>query len=86
MKTINEILEEFEEFMSKYNLPSKVMLMASGFFRTALNQQREEMASVLEKTFDGCTCGFHGYKVLPNCKTEKHWNECARCIIKKLND
>lgn len=44
-------------------------------------QERTLLREKIEKTFNGCQCGFHGYYVLPDCESEHHGDNCARCIL-----
>ena len=43
-----------------------------------------EVSKKLRVSFRGCACGLHGYQVLPDCKEEKHGDDCADCIITHL--
>ena len=36
----------------------------------------------IEKTFSGCSCGYHGYLVLPDCDEKDHGDKCAECLLK----
>lgn len=45
-----------------------------------------KVATQLEKTFNGCACGSHGYMVLPDCDKENHGEKCARCILLSIKN
>lgn len=46
-----------------------------------IKQTLEDIKGEVEGTYGGSPDGYHGYLVLPDCKTEKHGNKCARCIL-----
>ena len=89
-----KIEREFDKFYHRHKMgiPEKHYVMILNFLIHATEEARKEgeismgkkVGEALKETFRGCSCGLHGYQVLPDCDEEKHANGCADCAIDSL--